>query len=278
MVLKIGFSPCPNDTFIFNALVNQQMDTEGITFLPVLEDVQTLNEWAIEGKLDISKISYGVLKEVLPNYRLLQSGGALGSGVGPLLISAKQMDGKRGDLQDFVEKSTIALPGKHTTAHLLFSKAFPKATKKEFLRFDQIEQFVIEGKGLGVIIHENRFTYKQKGLFCWMDLGAFWEETTLHPIPLGGIVMKKGYENKLAAKVDGLIKKSVSIALAQYPVLPEYVVKHAQTMEEQVMRQHIQLYVNEFSVQLGEKGRAAVAQLMQSAEKKEDIKSDYFWV
>ncbi len=256
MKFTLGFSPCPNDTFIFDALVNGKIDTEGLAFEPVLEDVQTLNQWALEGKLDISKISYGVLPLVLDRYDLLDAGGALGKGVGPLLIAKTPI------AHSGIENSRIAIPGRHTTAHLLFSLAFPQALNKEFMVFSDIEQAALSGRAdCGVIIHENRFTYRQKGLVKLLDLGEYWEERTGCPIPLGGILLRRGQEPGLQKKLDGLIRKSLEYAFSHYPELPEYVKRHAQEMDEQVMRQHIDLYVNDYSLSLGEEGRRAVQTL-----------------
>ena len=192
MNLTIGFSPCPNDTFIFDALVNKKIDTGDIQFYPVMEDVQTLNEWALAGKLDITKLSYGVLPGVMKKYNLLNSGGALGKGVGPLLITNNLVKATN------IEAQLIAIPGENTTAHLLFSLRFPHARNKIFLRYDAIEDFVLQGKGLGVIIHENRFTYKAKGLEKITDLGEDWEKLTKLPIPLGGIVMNRRFDKTFA--------------------------------------------------------------------------------
>jgi 1,4-dihydroxy-6-naphthoate synthase len=261
MKLTLGFSPCPNDTFIFDALVNNKIDTEGFEFDVQLEDVQTLNQWAIAGKLDITKLSYGVLPLVLENYQLLNSGGALGKGVGPLLISKKETTGTQAAIEELVNNSTIAIPGENTTAHFLFSLAYPSAKNKVFLRFDEIENFVAAGKGLGVIIHENRFTYMNKGLYKIIDLGDYWEQTTNNPIPLGGIVMKKQYS--FHSTIDTLIRKSVEYAFSNYPLITDYVKQHSQEMSEAVMRQHIDLYVNNYSIDLGERGKAAVGKLME---------------
>ncbi|MFN8243974.1 MAG: 1,4-dihydroxy-6-naphthoate synthase [Ferruginibacter sp.] len=253
---KIGFSPCPNDTFIFDALVNQKMDTGGLTFEPVLEDVQTLNQWAIEGRLPITKLSYGVLPLVMDKYKVLNSGSALGQGVGPLLIS------KEAPSDIVVENCTIAIPGQYTTAHLLFSLAYPEARQKVFLRYDEIENYVLAGKGLGVIIHENRFTYAAKGLQKITDLGDYWEKVTGNPIPLGGIVIRKDMAAAVQLKTDRLIRQSIELAFASYPALNDYIRCHAQEMSEEVMRQHIDLYVNNYSLRLGEKGRAAILKLL----------------
>jgi 5,8-dihydroxy-2-naphthoate synthase len=254
MNFTLGFSPCPNDTFIFDALVNKKIDTEGFTFEPVLEDVQTLNEWALQGKLAITKISYGVLPLLLKNYIVLNAGGALGKGVGPLLIT-KQAGAENKD----VNEMTIAIPGEHTTAHMLFSLAYPKATKKKFMVFSAIEDAVLNGDvDAGVIIHENRFTYQQKGLHKLVDLGEYWEKQTGNPIPLGGIVMKKSFDTAMQQKVDSLIKRSLEFAFENYPLITDYVKQHSQEMSESVMRQHIDLYVNNYSLQLGGDGKAAV--------------------
>ncbi|OYY08784.1 MAG: 1,4-dihydroxy-6-naphthoate synthase [Sphingobacteriia bacterium 24-36-13] len=255
MKFSLAFSPCPNDTFIFDALVNQKIDTKGITFEVFLEDVQTLNEWAIQGKMDFSKISYGVWNKVNHQYSLLNSGGALGKGVGPLLIT------KPGNINS-VNDMTIAIPGENTTAHLLFSLAYPNATKKVFKVFHEIENAVLNGEvDAGVIIHENRFTYEAKGLKKIIDLGAYWEETQQLPIPLGGIIAKKTIDPAIVQQVDELIKQSIEYAFAHYPTVAPYVIAHAQEMSEEVMRQHINLYVNNFSLDLGAEGLLAVEKL-----------------
>ena len=262
--IDIGFSPCPNDTFIFDALVNHKIDTKGYTFNTHLEDVQTLNEWAIQGKLPVSKISYGVWPLVKNNYHILNAGGALGKGVGPLLIykenatSTLENDGK-----PTIETMSVALPGMNTTAHLLFSLAFPKVKNKKFLLFNEIEDAVLNGQvDAGVIIHENRFTYLQKGLTKWMDLGTYFEETFNAPIPLGGIIARKDMPNEEVQLLDSLIKESVQYAFKNsYEILPEFVKCHAQEMSEQVMRQHIDLYVNDFTEDMGDTGKKAIEQL-----------------
>ena len=259
MKLSLGFSPCPNDTFIFDALVNNKIDTEGLGFDAVLEDVETLNQWALEGKLDITKLSYGVLPMVLDKYILMNSGSALGTGVGPLLIRNKQLELSN----EKVEEHLIAIPGEHTTAHLLFSLAYPEAKQKIFMRYDKIEDFVLSGKGLGVIIHENRFTYADKGLHKITDLGDYWEKQTGNPIPLGGIVIKRNLDTALQNKVDALISKSIEYAYTNYPELNDYIRSHSQEMSEEVMRKHIELYVNNFSFDLGTVGKAAVKKLLE---------------
>jgi len=262
MKLTLGFSPCPNDTFIFDALVNHKIDTEDFEFDVQLEDVQTLNEWAIQGKLDISKISYGVYPLVTDHYHLLKSGGALGKGVGPLLIAKSKDENWKSKIGNY----TIAVPGKNTTAHFLFTQAFPNAKNKQFLVFHEIEEAVSSGKvDAGVIIHENRFTYQQKGLVKLIDLGEYWEQTTGYPIPLGGIVTHQRIDAAIQQKIDQLIRKSLEYAFEHYPTVTDYVKQHSQEMSEDVMRQHIDLYVNNYSLDLGKDGMKAVEQMMKIA-------------
>lgn len=259
MNFTLGFSPCPNDTFIFDAIVNKKIDTDGLEFQVRLEDVETLNEMALKQELYFTKISYGVLPYILPSYTVLNSGSALGTGVGPLLISKKPIP------FDKVDDCTIAIPGENTTAHLLFSLAFPGAINKLFIRYDEIEDFVLkqDDKALGVIIHENRFTYAEKGLHKIVDLGNFWEKETGYPIPLGGIVGKKSIDEKLITKVDSLIKQSIEYAFSNYPAIPAYVQRHSQEMDIEVMKKHIDLYVNDYSINLGETGKAAIEKLIE---------------
>lgn len=268
-VIDLGFSPCPNDTFIFDALVNHKIDTKGFTFKLHLEDVQTLNEWALQGKLPFSKISYGVWPLVKNNYTLLNAGGALGKGVGPMLIykdqtiAANEKTATQNNGKPIIETMTVAIPGINTTAHLLFSLAFPQVKNKKFVVFNEIEDAVLSGKvDAGVIIHENRFTYEQKGLSKWMDLGTYFEETFNAPIPLGGIIARNDIPNTEVQLIDNLIKESVQYAFNHsYEILPEFVKCHSQEMSEQVMRQHIDLYVNDFSIDMGITGKTAIAQL-----------------
>lgn len=267
MKLTLGFSPCPNDTFIFDALVNGKIDAQGLEFDVVLEDVQTLNEWALQEKLDVSKISYGVYPKVLNTYHLLKSGGALGKGVGPLLITKEEVRSTNlEELQNLVNDSSVAIPGVNTTAHFLFTQAFHSAKNKQFMVFHEIEDAVVNGKvDCGVIIHENRFTYEQKGLHKLIDLGEYWEQSTGYPIPLGGIVAHKRVNADVRVKVDTLIRKSLEYAFAHYPLVTDYVKQHSQEMSEEVMRQHIDLYVNDYSLDLGDEGMKAVNRFIEIA-------------
>jgi len=260
MHLSLGFSPCPNDTFIFDAMVNNKIGTGDLEFDTALEDVETLNKWALEGKLAITKLSFAVYLKVKEKYRLLNSGSALGRGCGPLLIA------KRPISQEEIKDCKIAIPGENTTANLLFSIAFPEAKNKQVMLFSDIENAVLDGRvDVGVIIHENRFTYQQKGLVKIIDLGEYWESTTGSPIPLGGIFIRKDVPEAVQQQVDDLIYQSLQYSYKNYPQLSDYVKQHAQEMDEKVMRQHIDLYVNDFSLGLGEEGHAAVHRLMEAA-------------
>jgi len=256
MKITLGFSPCPNDTFIFDGLVNGTIDTEGLEFETFLEDVETLNQWAAEGRLDVSKMSFPALFKQADQYAILSAGSALGQGVGPLLIAKREVD-----LAQIAELN-IAIPGENTTANFLLSYAFPQAQHKVPTLFSDIEDAVLNGHvDLGVIIHENRFTYAQKGLVKMADLGEVWEQKEQAPIPLGCIAAHRRLPADIHAKVDRLIRKSLQHSFAAYPQVSGYVQQHAQAMDENVMRQHIELYVNNYSMDLGPQGKKAVEQL-----------------
>jgi 1,4-dihydroxy-6-naphthoate synthase len=258
MKFTLGFSPCPNDTFIFDALVHHKIETEGMEFEVVLEDIQTLNQWAAEGRLDISKLSFPAFFENEDSYGMLDAGAALGKGVGPLLVAKKMVN-----VPD-IPHSQIAIPGVNTTANFLLSFAFPMAKNKTPILFSEIEDALVMGKfDLGVIIHENRFTYHQKGLIKVCDLGEIWEERQKAPIPLACIAAKKTIPEAVRNKISALIKKSVEYGFSLYPQITDYTRQHAQAMEEDVMRKHIELYVNNFSLDLGEEGKKAIDQLYQ---------------
>lgn len=258
MELQIGISPCPNDTYIFDAIYRQQIDLQGLSFKFVLEDVETLNEMSREGALDIVKISYANYFRVLPTYIMMRTGSALGHGVGPLLIAAHPIS-----MKDLIDKK-IAIPGIYTTANFLLQFALPQHTQTVPMVFSEIENAVLQHQvSAGVIIHENRFTYANKGLHCILDLGNHWENVTGLPIPLGGIAIKR----TLPASVQQLVQHIISLSVKHANLLPAalspFITQHAQEMSVQVMKQHINLYVNEQSVQLNEAGELAV-QHMQS--------------
>lgn len=260
MKLTLGFSPCPNDTFIFDALVNGGINTGDLRFEPVLEDVETLNRWAAEGRLDVTKLSFSALLHQTGQYALLRSGAALGRGVGPLLVAKKPFDLKE------LSGKKIAIPGRATTANLLLSLAFPEATDKHEVLFSDIEAAVLNGRyDAGLLIHEGRFTYAQKGLVKLLDLGDWWERTAGAPIPLGGIVARRSLGRETVETVNYLLRKSIERAWQRYPELTPYVTTHAQEMDPAVMRQHIELYVNDFTTDLGPEGERALAVLAEKA-------------
>ncbi len=255
MEISLGISPCPNDTFIFDALIHQLIDTQGLNFNVTHADVEQLNKWANEEILQVTKLSFPALFKNSNTYRLLNSGSALGNGVGPLLISKKPGV----TINDVLDNDSIAIPGKNTTANLLLQYALPTAGKKTEVLFSEIEESVISGKfDFGVIIHESRFTYQQKGLYKVVDLGNYWEEKKQLPIPLGCIAAHKNLEDALVNKIENLITQSVQFAFNRYPELSDYIITHAQEMDEAVMRNHIELYVNDYSINLGAAGNAAV--------------------
>ncbi len=276
MKLTIGFSPCPNDTFIFDAMVNGKIDTRGITFDFVMEDVETLNQWAELGKLDITKLSYSTFLHTVDQYALLHSGSALGVGVGPLLVAMKPMT------KEEINTCRIAIPGIKTTANLLLSLAYPHAKNKTELVFNEIESAVIDGNfDAGLIIHEGRFTYQKKGLTKLLDLGDWWEDTTGAAIPLGGIVMRRSFDHELCAAVDAIIKESLTWSWHRYPDLSPFITCNAQEMEEEVMRKHIKLYVNDYTTDLGNTGRKAIGTLFTKAHEagllKDELPENIFY-
>ena len=260
MKLTLGFSPCPNDTFIFDALVHHKIDTEGLEFEVVFADVEQLNLWALEGKLDVTKLSFNAFTYCVEDYALLDSGSALGRNCGPLLIKKPNTI--------LTSESTIAIPGKYTTANMLLNIAYPDYINKVETLFSDIENDVLSEKvDAGLIIHENRFTYQDKGLEKVKDLGEFWEEKTGLPIPLGGIVIKRNLPLDVQLKVERVLRKSVEYAFANPNSSADYVQCHAQEMEKDVVDAHINLYVNGFSISTGKEGKKAVEMVFEKVEK-----------
>ena len=270
MKLTLGFSPCPNDTFIFDALIHHKIDTEGLTFEVLFEDVETLNQKALHGELDITKLSFHAFAHVIDQYALLNAGSALGFGVGPLLICKKEnLDRLHTMLNAPSPTLSIAIPGKYTTANFLLGIAYPQLTNKKEMVFNEIEGALLDDKiDIGLIIHENRFTYQEKGLAKILDLGNYWEQLTGCAIPLGGIVINRNHDLNIQQKVDRLIKKSVEYAFANPKSGIDFIRKHAQEMSEDVIYRHIELYVNQFSINLGEEGRNAIDTLFNMAKEK----------
>jgi 1,4-dihydroxy-6-naphthoate synthase len=277
MKLSLGFSPCPNDTFIFDALIHHKIDTEGLEFEVFYDDVETLNQKAFRGELDITKLSYHAFAYIADKYVLLDAGSALGFGVGPMLISNDEIS--ISDLENNPNYK-IGIPGKYTTANFLLGLAFPNATNKQELVFSDIEDAVIEGRvDIGLIIHENRFTYQNKGLKKIIDLGDYWEKQTGCAIPLGGIVANRNLPLDVQHKINRVLKRSVEFAFTNPKSGLEYIRSHAQEMSEEVMYKHIELYVNKYSIDLADEGRKAIKLLFDTALEKgiiPEIKEEIF--
>jgi 1,4-dihydroxy-6-naphthoate synthase len=253
MELSLGFSPCPNDTFIFYALVTGKIDTHGLKFIPHIMDVEALNNLAFDQTLMITKISINAYLNLIDDYVILNSGAALGKNCGPLIIANESI--LPSDLPD----KKIGVPGELTTAHFLLDYFKPGLKHKEFFLFSEIEDAVLTRRvDAGVIIHENRFTYEQKGLKLVKDLGSYWEQQTNSPIPLGGIIARRDLPRNVAAKINKCIADSLKYAWEHEGEVLDYCRSYAQEMDEQVMKNHISLYVNEYSMNLGLEGKAAI--------------------
>ncbi|MBP3356648.1 MAG: 1,4-dihydroxy-6-naphthoate synthase [Rikenellaceae bacterium] len=255
MKLSLYISPCPNDTFMFDALVNGRIDTRGVEFDLHFADIEELNRAAERGEADITKVSYAVMPAVIDTYAVLDSGSALGRGNGPLLVSREPIDPNRPGLR-------VAVPGERTTANLLLSRLYPAITDKTPRLFSTIARSVADGEfDAGVLIHEGRFTYASLGLRRVADLGSLWEETTGTALPLGAIAVRRSLPPGTIRTVELLLRQSVHYAMTRPEASRAFVRSHAQEMDEQVMRSHIELFVNEFSLSLGEQGRLAASRL-----------------
>lgn len=259
--LRLGYSPCPNDTFLFYALVHGLVDAEGYAFEPFLEDVETLNEGALRGEPAMTKASYGVLPLVRDRYWCLRSGGALGRGCGPLVVARREVPLEQ------AAAGRVAVPGVHTTANLLLDLRLGRPAEKVPMVFHEIMPAVARGEvDAGVIIHEGRFTYRGHGLVAVEDLGRWWEGATGLPIPLGCILLRRGEPGLDPLRVQRALRRSVEYALAHPEEPLAYVRRHAQELDDAVIAQHIRLYVNEFSVDVGPEGQRAVEVLLARAE------------
>ena len=257
--LTLGFSPCPNDTFIFEALINGRIDTEGLRFKPWIADVEELNRAAAAGELDVTKLSAAALSEASARYAVLDAGAALGRGCGPLLVARDAAVAGR------LHAARVAIPGARTTAALLLRLYAPRALTEPVL-FSEIEDLVAAGKfEAGVLIHETRFTYQQKGLICLADLGEVWEQRTGMPIPLGVIAVNRSLDSATQQAVQRIVRRSVEFVWTDPEASLPYIRQHAQAMDDDVMRRHIELYVNEFTRSLGDEGRRAILQLLAAA-------------
>ena len=256
MKINLAFSSCPNDTFIFDALVNNKIDTEGIEFNPIIADIDKLNNWSSSHRYDITKLSYYAFTKCYEKYKLLNSGSALGNGCGPILIKRPETV--------LNPNSSIAIPGALTTANLLLKIAYPSFINKTSVLFSEIEDLVYSGKfDAGLIIHENRFTFQKKGLVKVEDLGDFWFNKTNLPIPLGGIAISRNFSEQEQKKIDRLILKSLKFSLTNKESASKYVKAHAQEMDAKVIQSHINLYVNDFSIDLGMRGRDAIIKVFE---------------
>ena len=275
MKLKIGISPCPNDTFIFHALLHRLIEVGSFEFEVVFADVQTLNERAQSGNFDIVKISYGNLWNVQDTYGLLYSGGAMGYGCGPLLLSSKS--------NNLDPDIPIGVPGENTTANALLRFWAEKervAFIAEYAFFDELYLGLLKRNRMqSVVIHENRFTFEKDGLYLICDLGEYWEKKTGAPIPLGGIVIRRNLGQDVARQIDGLIRQSVEFAWEHPEESELFIQEHAQETEKSVVASHIKLYVTNFSANLGNKGEVAIGRLQQLiAPESGDVKPLFAYV
>ncbi len=274
MKLSLAISPCPNDTFIFDALIHHKTDTEGIEFDVHFADVEALNTAALEQQYDITKLSYYAYAFVSDHYILSHSGSALGNNCGPLLIAKSILN------EDEIKQAKIGIPGNYTTANFLFSLRYPEAKNKTTLLFSDIENSILEDEfDAGVIIHENRFTYEAKGLKKIIDLGEYWETTYKAPIPLGGIAVKRNLPQPIQLAVERTIRRSIEYAFEYPQSSSDFVAQYAQEMNSEVCRRHIDLYVNKYSIDLGFEGEYAVNLLYKTAAEKgiiEEINTPIF--
>jgi 1,4-dihydroxy-6-naphthoate synthase len=263
MKLTLGFSPCPNDTFIFDALVNGRINTEGLEFEYFFADVEELNKKAFASEVDITKISCHAYAYAAVNYLILDSGSALGYGNGPLLISKHLIDGGK------LNNARIAIPGKYTTANLLLSIAWPQALNRKEYLFSDIEDVLLRDEAdAGLIIHETRFTYQKRGLHKIADMGEIWESLTGLPIPLGTIVINRRIPEDVALKVNRILRRSIEFAIDNSMASHDFVSSNAREMDATVMNNHIKLFVNDFSLNLGSDGRRALKELFRIANEK----------
>lgn len=262
MKLSLGFSSCPNDTFIFDALVHKKIDTKGIDFEYTIADVQELNNRASNTQFDITKLSYFAYAHVSNWYQILDSGSALGYANGPLFIC------KKGESTNINKSSRIILPGSQTTAHLLFCMAYPEYANKQFAIFYDIEQAILNSTAdAGVIIHENRFTYAERGFESICDLGTFWEQRTGLPIPLGNIAVRRTLPDSVKQTINELIKQSIQFAMQNPHESYRFITENAQELSDEVKQKHIALFVNNYSIDLGITGKQAITRLFEEASK-----------
>lgn len=269
--LTLGYSPCPNDTFIFYAMIHGKIDTDGLKFKETLLDVETLNQKALKGELDLTKVSFHAFGHLRDNYALLRAGGALGRGCGPIVVS-----NERHTMEDLRDKK-IAIPGKLTTASLLlqlYDPAFANSSNLVFMPFHKIMDAVVNGDvDAGVIIHESRFTFVSFGLKRVVDLGQWWEKETGLPIPLGGILAKRNLGRELIIQIEDILRQSVDYSYNNRFEPMGYIKQHSQELSEGVIKDHISLYVNDFTIDIGDEGEKAIAELLARAKDNGIIKT-----
>ncbi|MDR2586091.1 MAG: 1,4-dihydroxy-6-naphthoate synthase [Prevotellaceae bacterium] len=254
--IPLYFSPCPNDTFCFHAMISGLVDTEGLPFDPHLEDVEQLNHRVLHNNPSVCKISYHILPLIANRYRMLPCGSALGFGNGPLLVSLSASE-------PITPQTRIAIPGIHTTAHFLLQQAYPQAINTHPVLFSKISDAILSGDfDAGVLIHEGRFIYAQQGLHLVADLGACWEERTGLPIPLGGIAVSRTLTEAMQQKIARILLRSIKYAKEFPQVSASYIRSNAQEIDSEVIRKHIELFVNDYTLDLGRVGRAAVAAMI----------------
>ncbi|MDD2564832.1 MAG: 1,4-dihydroxy-6-naphthoate synthase [Salinivirgaceae bacterium] len=260
MLLKIAISTCPNDTFMFEALLNNRIDTRGYTFQLTLADIDVLNQRALETDVDITKISISAYSQISETYQLLRSGAAIGFSNGPLIVSKSKI------YPEELPYVTVAIPGENTTANLLLSKLYPQVKHKEVYLFSDIEEAIMDNEvDAGVIIHESRFTYKQRGLLLVSDLGVEWEKRMRMPLPLGAIAIKRNLPESVKHDIQHILAQSVQYALNNPKDSNSFVKYHAQELDDEVIRKHIQLYVNSLSTWINPKGEEAIREILSIA-------------
>lgn len=260
--ISIGISSCPNDTFAFAAIYNKLIDTKDYEFNFYISDIEHLNQKAFNAELDVTKISFYTFAQISKNYQILNSGNAIGNNNGPLLVS------KRKIFKDDINDIKIAIPGKNTTANLLLTTLFPEAKNKTEYLFSDIEEVVLSNEmDAGLIIHENRFTYQEKGLLKIVDLGEEWQNKTNMMIPLGGIIVKRTIDQKTKQEIDSIIKNSIEFAYKNWNSVYPFIKKYAQNLNDEVIKKHINLYVNQHTVDLGIKGKKSIQFLLNEVEK-----------
>ncbi|HPX75508.1 MAG TPA: 1,4-dihydroxy-6-naphthoate synthase [Bacteroidales bacterium] len=269
MKLKLAISPCPNDTFMFDALINKKIDTKNFDFEIIIDDIEKLNSYTKQQEVDISKTSFHNFLKISDNYQLLNSGTAMGKNCGPLIVS------KRKIYPDELKHCKIAIPGESTTANLLMQIFFKEAQNKNVYLFSDIEELVLSNEcDAGLLIHETRFTYQKRGLKLIADLGNLWENKFNLPIPLGGIIVKRSLPDKIKQEIDKMLSESINLAFQNPRSTIPFMKKHAVEMDEEIMMQHVNLYVNEYSKDIGDLGKKSIYKLREEFLKLNNLEEE----